>query len=209
MYTRATDYGLNASLTDGNRTGAAGRGDGNNIVEACGANINGLGCETGLFWTDLSTAGLLPYRLVAYTSVLATTTANTAATYLPKTKLRDTALVSIFNSAGRNWLAIGASNNAAIATAGSNGLITYASDTTSAAVTPLEARNIDEKIDDGLARTGTMVAMAAGTDPTALNGGQAAAGANLCALTSNGSYIVNTDAFANNVACAVTIRTSF
>ena len=208
LNTKAADFGLNVTTSaDGNRNGAAGRGDGNGIVEACGANAVGLGCETGLFWTDLSTAGLLPYRLVAYTSTL-TPTLATSASYLPKTRLRDTAMISVFNNAGRNWLALGASTIAGGATTGTADPITYIADGTGAAVTPLEARNIDEKVDDGLPLTGTMLAIANGASPTTTNAGQATAAANRCAMTS-GSYIVSTDAFANNVACAVSIRASF
>ena len=206
--TRAVDFGMNATgLTDANRNGSAGIGDGNGIVEACAANTNGFGCETGLFWTDLSNAALLPYRLNAYTSTLAAVAVGTMPLYIPKTKLRDTALISVFNNSGRNYLAIGASSNAAIGSAGVAGLITYASGSASAAVTPLEARNIDEKVDDGGALTGTVVAIANGTDPTVLYTA-VAAGANRCVLT-GGSYMVSTDAYANNVACAITLRSSF
>lgn len=208
LNTRATDFGLNATgATDASRNGGAGLGDGNGILEACAANANGFGCETGLFWTDLTNAGLIPARLNTYTSTLASVTASTMATYLPKTRLRDTALVGVFNNSGRNYLAIGAQSNAAIAAAGAAGLITYAVNSGSAAVTPLEARNIDEKLDDGGALTGTIVAIAAGTDPRTL-ATAAAAAANTCVLT-GGSYMVSTDAYANNVACAITIRSSF
>ena len=207
LNTRSRDFGLNASAADGNRDGTAGKGDGNNIVEACTANTNGFGCETALFWTDLSTAGLIPVRLTTYNSTLAAVAVSTMALYVPKTKLRDTALVSLVNNAGRNFFAVGASSNAVIAAAGASGAITYTSNAAGAAVTPLESRNIDEKVDDGLPLTGTMVAIASGATPTTVDTAAAAA-INVCVQT-GGSYNVKTDGFANAVACAFTVRASF
>lgn len=211
LNTKATEFGLNAAATDGNRDGTAGKGDGNAVIEACAASANGFGCETGLFWRDLSQAALVPGQFNTYTSVLAAVAVNTLGSvpYVPKTRLRDTALITVFNSSGRNFLAIGASNNAAIAAAGAAGAITYTSNAAGAAVTPLEARNIDEKIDDGAPLTGTMYAIANGTAPqTAATA--AAAAANICvANTTPASYTASTDAFLNNVACAVGIHASF
>lgn len=205
LYTKATDFGLNTLTTDANRTGLAGKGDGNGIIEGCAAGANAFGCENGLFWTDLTAAGLIPARLNTYTSTSAVTVSNLS-NYLPKTRLRDTAQVSVFNNSGRNYLALAAQTNAAAA-AGAAGAITYVADSATAGVTPLEARNVDEKLDDGGALTGTVVSFAAGTDPTVL-GAAAVAGANTCVLT-GGSYMVSTDAYANNVACALSLRSSF
>ena len=101
---------------------------------------------------------------------------------------------------------VGAATNA-VALAGAAGDITYTSGAAGAAVTPLEARNIDEKLDDGGALTGTIVSVANGIDPTALDTAVVAA-ANKCVFT-GGSYMVQTDAYANNVACEISIRTSF
>lgn len=214
LNTKAVEFGLNTAAADGNRDGAAGRGDGNAVIEACAAAANGFGCETGLFWRDLSQAALIPGQFNTYTSTLATVAANSLGSvpYVPKTRLRDTALITVFNSSGRNFLAIGASNNAAIAAAGAAGAITYTSNAAGAAVTPLEARNIDEKVDDGAPLTGTMYAISAvapATNPTVI-ATAAAAAANICVnSTTPASYTATTDAFLNNVACAVAIRASF
>ena len=205
LNSKAMDFGMNTALTDANRTGLAGLGDGNNLIEACGANAIGFGCETGLFWTDLSNAGLLPYRLVAYTTTSGVAVTNMA-NLNPKTRLRDTALITVFNKSGRNFLSIGAAQNAALAAAGAAAAVTYTTDAAGAAVTPLEARNIDEKVDDGLPLTGTMLAIDSGTDPRVLETA-VAGGANKCV---NGtSYNVISDAVANAVACGVSVRTSF
>lgn len=209
LNTKATDFTLNAATNDGNRNGAAGKGDGNGIIEACAASANGLGCETALFWKDLSFASLIAGQYNTYTSAAGAPAVGTLATYVPKTKLRDTALITVYNAAGRNYLAIGSGSNAAAAV-GAAGAITYNTDSASAAVTPLEARNIDDKVDDGAALTGTMTANAAvasPTDPTSL-AAAVASGNNKCVLT-GGSYMVDTDAHANNVACTVGIRASF
>ena len=205
--TRATDFSLNTTNTDGNRDGTAGKGDGNGIIEACAAGANGFGCETALFWTDLSAASLLTQKFTGYTSTTAAVALSTLNLYAPKSKLRDAALITVFNNNGRNYFALGASSNAAIAAVATAGAITYTAGAAGAAVAPLEARNIDEKIDDGAALTGTVVSFASGTNPTTLDTAVATA-ANRCVLT-GGSYMVDTDAHSTNMACAISIRTSF
>ncbi|MFM9890512.1 MAG: prepilin-type N-terminal cleavage/methylation domain-containing protein [Rickettsiales bacterium] len=211
LNTRATEFGLNTAATDGNRDGTAGRGNGDNVIEGCASAGNGFGCENALFWADLSRAAMIPGAFNTYTTTLATVAVNTMGTYVPKTKLRDAALLSVFNLSGRNYLALGRQNNAAIAAVGAAGAITYDADTTTAAVTPLEARGIDEKIDDGTPLTGTVLAIATGTNPTTTNAGNAAPAANRCVngTTATASYTSTTDAFLNNLACAISIRTSF
>lgn len=206
LSTRAVDFGLNATNgTDASRNGTAGKGDGNGIIEACAAGAVGYGCETGLFWTDLTAAGLIPARLAAYTSTA--TTPATLSLGVPKTRLRDTALVSVFNNAGRNYLALAAGTITGAVAAGTADPITFIAGSATAGVTPLEARNVDEKLDDGGALTGTVIAIAAGTAPSTPYVA-VATGANLCVLT-GGSYMVDTDAHANNVACAISLRSSF
>ncbi len=213
LNTKAVEFGLNTAAADGNRDGTAGRGDGNAVIEACAASANGFGCETGLFWRDLSQAALIPGQYNTYTSVLAAVAANTLGSvpYVPKTRLRDTALITVFNSGGRNFLAIGASNNAAAAAVGTAGAVTYTANAAGAAVTPLEARNIDEKVDDGAPLTGTMYSIANGNNPATITPAPvAAATANICVNnTVPASYTATTDALLNNVACAVGIRASF
>lgn len=204
---KAVDYGLNTALNDGNRNGNDGLGDANGVIEACGSGANGFGCETALFWSDLTFASLIPVAYGSYNSTLTAVTTNTLSTYVPKTRLRDAALVTVFNNNGRNYLAIGAVNNAGVAAAGSAGAITYVTDSSSARVTPLEARNIDEKLDDGAALTGMAYAIASGTNPTTLATAAASAD-NTCVLT-GGSYMVDTDVHASNFACSIAIRTSF
>src|SRR4051812_26928952 len=41
------------------RSGAVGHGDGNGLLEGCAANSINAGCETLLFWRDLSFANLI------------------------------------------------------------------------------------------------------------------------------------------------------
>lgn len=47
------------------RSGTAGHGDGNGFIEGCAYNARNAGCETLLFWTDLSFAGLISPSLNA------------------------------------------------------------------------------------------------------------------------------------------------
>lgn len=197
MSSRAAEYGL---LTATGRTGAAGLGDGNNLVEGCAANASALGCETALFWVDLSTAALIPQRLATYdssaTTVNSLASSAAIASYLPKQKLRDSAYMHVFPASGKNNFYLGG----ATATSGA-GVLTLA-----AGVTGGEARSIDEKFDDALPTSGVVNSI------TAL--GTVDAGTTVSSTTCmNGTttpkvYNV-TDAYINSVNCMLQMRASF
>lgn len=205
LSSRASEYGLLTGA--GARDGTAGKGDGNNIVEGCAANVsNVIGCETAFFWVDLSTAALIPQRLSTYTGAtgpIANQTSSAGmANFLPKQKLRDSAFLSIFPQDGKNNFYLGG----ATATATTTGV-----PTTVAAVTGGEARSIDEKFDDAFPTSGVV------TSVTALN---ATTGATLDAGTTqttstcmNGTVtpkVYNViDANINNVNCMLSLRASF
>ena len=198
--TKATEFGLDANS---GRTGAVGLGDGNGLVEG-GSDVltTNLGGETANFWLDLSTVGLIPANTRAYAASAtigaggaALTNADLGGGYLPRSKLRDSALFTVFSSAGRNFFGLGK-----LSTSSAAGLLVDAS-----AVTPLEARGIDEKLDDGQPLTGVVTAISAFTT----TGGtlDTAAGASGCVVTAG--YNSTTDALLNAIACSLSIRASF
>lgn len=104
---RATQFGLES------RDGAAANGDGNGLVEGCAAATVDLGCETAMFWTDLTVASLIPDAFTTYASggsgAAATVTATGVAgisDYLPSAPLRDNAYISVYPQGGRNYYMI-------------------------------------------------------------------------------------------------------
>lgn len=202
----ATQFGF---VTGAGRTGAAAIGDGNGLVEGCAANSTVIACETALFWNDMSIAGLIPQRLVTYQAAAVTPPAaiGTIALmqgYLPVQKIRQGAFQYAYSDAGKNYFTL------ATYTADAAGVMT-----STAAVTPGEARSMDEKLDDALPTTGVVhavtalianVASGTGID----NNAAAAATATSC---SNGTATPVTynvaQANIDNINCRVRFRASF
>jgi prepilin-type N-terminal cleavage/methylation domain-containing protein len=202
LSSRANEYGLK---TGTGRTGAAGMGDGNGLVEGCAANSVNIGCESALFWVDLSTAALIPQRLATYdstaTTVTGVATSAAAANYLPKQKLRDTAMLDVFPTAGKNFLYLG--NITAIA----SGVPTLA-----AGVSGGEARSIDEKFDDAFPLSGVVESNELVTTPALgkVDTFASAASATSCVNGTATPVVYNVvDANINNVNCSLMLRTSF
>lgn len=207
---RAVEFNLSPATTN-NSTGATGYRDGNGVIEAGAANLAIIGGETALFWQDLGAAGLIAgtYPGVSTTvngSLPAITAANIG-TFLPHAKLRDTASYHVFSSAGRNYYYLGALAQAAAG----------ATFDSSAAVTTLEAKGIDEKIDDGAPTTGIVISLTAQTGKTlgselgTANAG-AAAGTTVCNTNATPSvYNVSSAATGapSNVVCLLQLRTAF
>lgn len=200
---RAVEFGL-AGGADANSTGAVGLRDGNGVIEGGAAGLTNLAGETALFWQDLGKSGLIagtyPGIGTAAGPAAAVTTAN-ANTFMPHAKLRDTANYYTYSTAGRNWFYIGS-----IAAAITTGLVTP-----TAAVTPTEAKGIDEKIDDGAPLTGVVLSM---TSLTATDAGVGAPATTTCmnnVAASSPAYNVSTAATGapSNVVCMLQLRTSF
>ncbi len=196
---RAVEFNLSAAA-DANSAGTAGLRDGNGVLEGGAAGNTNLGGETALFWQDLGKAGLIAGTYPGIGTVVfpavAVTTAN-ANSYMPHAKLRDTANYYTYSTAGRNWFYIGS------IAADTAGVITP-----TAAVTPQEAKGIDEKIDDGFPTTGVVLNM---TNLTTANAGAAPA-TTVCATNATPSvYNVSSAATGalSNVVCMLQLRTSF
>ena len=226
LASRANQFGMtwrDATLAAG-RTGGAGRGDGNGSIEGCAASATALGCETAGFWMDLTDAQLIADAFVtgtATTGALAPTgsfpgedlnTVVKQARYLPNAPLRDNALVHIYPEGGRNYWGIHSYSTITSAA----GLQTLAAAGVRA-LTPLEASQIDEKMDDGIPTSGIVkaisaltVALGATTDPGAtpaaavcVNFGAAAP------IIFDETYNVANTTWANALNCLLGIRASF
>lgn len=204
---RAAEYGLLSTYNTAGqigRDGTAGKGDGNNMIEGCTAGATALGCETALFWVDLSTAALIAQRLATYdataTTVNSLASSSAIAAYLPKQKLRDSAFLHVFTSAGKNYFYLGSASQTSAA-----GVIT-----STPGVTGGEARSIDEKFDDAYPTSGivTSVPLGVGTFGTVDTG--ATMTANTCMDGTKTPKVYNVvDANINTVNCGIQLRANF
>ena len=128
------------------RAGTPGHGDGNGQIEGCATFSSTAGCETVLFWRDLSTANLLTDTLTIATDAQVTAaTAPVVRQYLPEAKIGRANLISAYAFRGLNYYQIGAVSSIAAGVP-----------VTAVSLTPQEAFNIDGKTDDGLPMTGTI-----------------------------------------------------
>ncbi len=203
LNTKAVQFGFNTTATDHARDGTAGRGDGNGLIGECAFDTwVGLGCESVLFWTDLSKAGLVNMRstLTSITGVEQDSLALSQLSdgILPKTKLRDTALISVFSTAGKNGFGIGE-----FVTNAPSGRIIIG-DGAARGLTPLEAHAIDLKLDDGAPMTGGIISLHRYLNrPDWL-----ASGAN-CMNAAGTQYNTATDILATADTCSISIRAAF
>ena len=159
--TYATQFGFGA------RAGGVGAGDGNRILEGCSTGATVFGCETALFWPDLSDANLLS-GAYSGADTLANACANPGACegYVPVTKLGKGNMITVFSAAGQNYYEI--HGVASITTATGVYALTNS-------MSPQEAYNIDEKLDDGNPMRGTVraVVSAVALNATAVPANQA------------------------------------
>jgi prepilin-type N-terminal cleavage/methylation domain-containing protein len=180
------------------RTNAAGHGDGNRLLEGCAAAATVAGCETVLFWRDLSFANLIEGSFTTATDALAASlTGANMPSYFPSAKIGRGNYVTVYASGGFNYYQI-----AGITSTDAAGVYTLANN-----MTPLEAQNMDLKVDDGLPSTGIATAMA-GTGTVNVAATPAAAAAGVCVsttLTPN-NYNTETSTFASTPACQLRIR---
>ncbi len=204
LNTKAVQFGFNTDAADAARHGVSGMGDGDGILVGCVTiTTPRIGCETALFWTDLSVARLIPFRS-KLTSITATpqdtfSTAELADGVLPKTKLRESTLFTVFSAANQNFFGIGQ-----LSTEGGDAIITVRNNGGSeGGLTPLEALAIDQKLDDGEPTTGGITTFRKFPDQPDDNGGQTG-----CIAPSN-HYNTLTDIAANVDGCALSVRVAF
>lgn len=180
------------------RTNAAGHGDGNRLIEGCAASATVAGCETVLFWRDLSFANLVEGSFTTATDALAASlVAGDMADYFPPAKLGRGNYITVFATGGFNQYQI-----TGLTSTDASGVYTVAE-----AMTPLEAQNIDTKLDDGLPLTGIARAMeGTGTVNVAAAADTAAAGVCVSDTNTPEEYNTETSTYAASPACQLRIR---
>lgn len=160
--TQATAFGIFAETTSG---GTVGHGDGNGLLEGAAAgSATGRG-ETLTYWRHLSDANLTDgqYGSIGNSEIVATTGLLTGdvtniAQSLPPAKIGRGNYIAVYSplgntstfgvsahGAGRNFFEI---NGISLITSATGGY------TAAPAMSPIEAANIDTKVDDGQPNTG-------------------------------------------------------
>ena len=158
--TVATGFGLNAGA------GTAGLGDGNGLIESALAGVNSStswGQEAGLFWVHLSQANLIDsvFNQTAASIAGAAPTAYTVASLvqiMPLAKVGRGNYISVGSTSGINYYYM-----AGITATTAAGALTQ-----NVALTPIEAYNMDVKMDDGAPNSGVVQAHGSGTVATAV-----------------------------------------
>lgn len=173
------------------RAGTAGHGDGSGLIEGCATNATLAGCETLLFWTDLTFAGLLSPSFTTASDTTAAINAMNIESYLPRGALGSTS-VTVYTNGAMNYFQL--TNVTATTVAG-----VY---TLTHALTPMDAFNIDEKLDDGIPLDGSVRAVG-GTGPL---GVPAVAGATDCVSNAANSPYNTVGDYATTTLCQLSLR---
>jgi len=163
--------------------------------------------EGALFWQDLSSANLIDGSFNSATDANITPTAANVGNYLPQAKLGNNAywlVWSMLGSPSVNGTAILPGNYFQLmGITPSGGTQFYAAN----AVTPIQAYNIDTKIDDGFWSTGIVRSSSDTSDPfffAAYNGGWSNSG---CLNATAHNYAVDTNP--NGLACQLSFKAGF
>jgi len=150
--TQAAAFGLYSSGMDG----TTGKGDGNGLLSDSSAvtSYQGIG-ETIVFWRHLSDAGLVDGSFgqdayLASGGVVSTTT--NPALYLPTAKMGRGNMFAVATTGGQNYYYL-----SGVKSLPASGAYTFTSN-----ITPIEAYNMDVKLDDGAPYTGVVQAHGAG-----------------------------------------------
>ena len=180
------------------RNGGVGRGDGNGLIAGGAAGSTALNSETVLFWRDLSSAGMIDASFTAATDAPAASLANPNAirAYLPQAKIGRGNFIAVYAESSLNYYQI-----AGMATTDAGGYPLIAG-----SITPLEAFNIDTKVDDGLPNTGNALARHAAGPGVILND-VPQVGTCVDLATATGIYLTTTTANATAPVCS--LRLSF
>jgi len=185
----ASNFGFDA------RTGTDGLGDGDGLIESAASGAAGSWAgETACFWDDLSIAGLISENLNASGACEDNVSVTTISTVLPVTKMGRGNYVLSGTSSGVNYW-------------GLTGVTAIASNAYSMSdlITPSEAFQIDSKLDDGVATSGSVQAM----QNSVVNGLWATQDTTAAdCVGAAGSYDFGTNSGATQ-ACALRVRSSF
>lgn len=174
------------------RSGGAGHGDGNGRIEGCSANATVAGCETLLYWNDLTFAGMLSPSMTTATDTLATITSSNRDDYLPRAALNQNH-ITVYTDGNSNYYQI-----AGVTATSAGGDYTLAN-----AMTPMDALSIDTKLDDGMPLVGSVRAVG-GVGPLGVAAFPGAA--NCVAATADNPYNTTTDATGSANLCQLSLR---
>ena len=155
------------------RTGGTGDGDGDGFIEGCGqtyqiGSVNSaLGCETVFFWTDLSAANLIAGSFTTTTDALIThlTSGPQFAPYLPHLPVGGSrSYLFVYGIANGDGPMPGPMNYIELlAVDSTNGIAALQNNSfhgNSFPLDPIDAWNIDTKMDDGLPCSGHVLGTA-------------------------------------------------
>ena len=209
LYTTANSFAINP--TAGSLTSAA--GDGNGLIESTATtNYNLPLRENVLIWQQLNMANLVDGSYGTDLTVAGAPAVTTPSTYLPAAKLGRGNYWAVGSAGGLNHYAL--INPTAFAAAGASYTVA-----TGGGVTPIEAFNIDSKLDDGMPNTGIVrakgeTASAATADaffPDAVYGTASLAGATATCTTGNATSSTSTNTYnratyGNTPSCALRLR---
>jgi len=171
-------------------TGAAGLGDGNGLLEGGAAAAAVNTGENLVFWRHLSDAnmvdGSVGLGLITAGAPAADLTSATVSTYLPSAKIGRGNVWSASSNSGLNYYSL--SSITAVTTAA--GATTYGY-----GLTPIEAFNIDIKLDDGLPNAGISIARSSGTAAADMFTGASANSASGSSTPAVGECMTNTGTY--------------
>ena len=190
-------------------TPTEGNGDGNGLLEGGAAAATAPAGETLLFWRHLSDANLVDGSLgiVGNSAIVAGTglvtgAVTTVSQSIPATKINLTNYVTVYAADGFNYYQL-------LPVASVTTVPSYTFNTTG--VTPIQANNMDLKLDDGLPNTGIVVARfvtgvngipswtaTSTNDQCTMNGANATDPAN--------TYNLHKDTGGNDPSCSVRFR---
>lgn len=202
---QAASFGIFTETTLG---GNAGHGDGNGLIEGGSAAATAAIGETLTFWRHLSDANLVDgsYGVVGNSLIVDTDGTPTGAVTniqqsLPLAKLGPAGSVVVYSVSGFNYyqvVPITAISSAGVYTVGTSGM------------TPIQAYNIDAKVDDGAPNTGTVKAKgftSINNDPSFNNGALAATCVNgTTATATDATYNRNVGTGGNDTSCSLQMR---
>jgi prepilin-type N-terminal cleavage/methylation domain-containing protein len=142
------------------RTGTQGRGDGNGLIDTSTGSGMVFGQETAMFWNDLSIANLVDGNFTGIDSASPLATApNTVSSVMPPAKLGRGNYLTVGSTGGLNYYLLAGIQS----TSASSGAYQLSTN-----LTPIQAYNIDVKLDDGLPLTGTVQARGTAASSTSV-----------------------------------------
>lgn len=208
------NFALQFGLTQ--RSGAAGHGDGNGLIEGCSLGARVFGCETILIWRDMNQMNLIDGAFNQATDALTAVASMVVAQgYIPEAKMKRGNMVTAFATVGRNYYGI--SGFTSTSSAGVYALVP--------ALAPQEAFAIDAKMDDGKPITGIVRASYHASDvntgvqaKTYTTNGTAATPAGSTILdcidgdgtnAANTVYNLQTEDLTNTPSCQLRVRAGF